>query len=105
MMNVSHPDIIKFINAKLVEGELNCFNISVAVTEDFLQAVEANDEWELKWRNKVWSIVPAREIWDLILENMVKCAEPGLINWDNLDRITHIILILSYPQILVVKCH
>jgi ribonucleoside-diphosphate reductase alpha chain len=54
MMNISHPDIIKFINAKLVEGELNCFNISVAVTEDFLQAVEANDEWELKWRNKVW---------------------------------------------------
>jgi ribonucleoside-diphosphate reductase alpha chain len=84
MMNVSHPDIIKFINAKLKEGELNCFNISVAVTEDFLQAVEANDEWELKWRNKVWNTVPAREIWDLILENMVKCAEPGLINWDNL---------------------
>jgi ribonucleoside-diphosphate reductase alpha chain len=84
MMNVAHPDIIKFINAKLKEGELNCFNISVAVTEDFLQAVEANDEWELKWRNKVWQKVPAREIWDLILENMVKCAEPGLINWDNL---------------------
>jgi ribonucleoside-diphosphate reductase alpha chain len=84
MMNVSHPDIIKFINAKLVDGELNCFNISVAVTEDFLQAVEADDEWDLKWRNKVWDTVPARKIWDLILENMVKCAEPGLINWDNL---------------------
>lgn len=84
MMNVSHPDIIKFINAKLKEGELNCFNISVAVTEDFLQAVEADDQWDLKWRNKVWNTVPAREIWDLILENMVKCAEPGLINWDNL---------------------
>jgi ribonucleoside-diphosphate reductase alpha chain len=84
MMNVSHPDIIKFINAKLVEGELNCFNISVAVTEDFLQAVESNDDWNLKWRNKVWETVKARDIWNLILKNMVKCAEPGLINWDNL---------------------
>jgi ribonucleoside-diphosphate reductase alpha chain len=84
MMNVEHPDIIKFINAKLVEGELNCFNISVAVTEDFLQAVEANDNWELKWRNKVWNTVKARDIWNLILKNMVSCAEPGLINWDNL---------------------
>ncbi len=84
MMNVSHPDILKFINAKLVEGELNCFNISVAVTEDFLQAVEANDNWELRWRNKEWLTVKARDIWDLILKNMVKCAEPGLINWDNL---------------------
>lgn len=84
MMNVSHPDIINFINAKLVEGELNCFNISVAVTEDFLQAVEADEDWDLKWKQKVWHTVRARDIWDLILKNMVDCAEPGLINWDNL---------------------
>lgn len=84
LMLVSHPDIFKFINAKLVEGELNCFNISVGVMEDFLDAVEANDEWNLKWHHRVWRTVHAREIWDLILENMVKVAEPGLINWDNL---------------------
>jgi ribonucleoside-diphosphate reductase alpha chain len=84
MMNVSHPDIIKFINAKLVEGELNCFNISVGVTEEFLQAVEADDQWNLTWKTKVWQTVRARDIWNLILNNMVKCAEPGLINWDNL---------------------
>ena len=84
MMNVSHPDIIKFINAKLVEGELNCFNISVAVTEEFLEAVEADGEWVLEWKNKHWEMVRARDIWDLIVKNMVKCAEPGLINWDNL---------------------
>lgn len=84
MMNVNHPDIIKFINAKLVDGELNCFNISAAVTEDFLQAVEADDDWDLVWKTKVWRTVKAREIWDLILKNMVECAEPGLINWDNL---------------------
>jgi len=84
MMNVSHPDIIKFINAKLVEGELNCFNISVAVTEEFLDAVESNSDWDLEWKTKVWQTVKARDIWDLILHNMVKCAEPGLINWDNL---------------------
>jgi ribonucleoside-diphosphate reductase alpha chain len=84
LMNVSHPDILNFINAKLVEGELNCFNISVGVTEDFLQAVEADDKWDLVWKNKVWNTVKARDIWDLVLKNMVKCAEPGIINWDNL---------------------
>lgn len=84
LMLVSHPDIFKFINTKLVEGELNCFNISVGVMEDFLDAVEADDEWNLKWHHKVWKTVKAREIWDLVLDNMVKCAEPGLINWDNL---------------------
>lgn len=84
LMNVSHPDIVKFINAKLVEGELDCFNISVGVTEDFLQAVEADGNWDLEWKNKTWKTVKARDIWDLILTNMVSCAEPGLINWDNL---------------------
>jgi ribonucleoside-diphosphate reductase alpha chain len=84
LMLVSHPDIFKFINTKLVEGELNCFNISVGVMEEFLDAVEANDKWNLKWHHKVWKEVQAREIWDLVLTNMVKCAEPGLINWDNL---------------------
>ena len=84
MMNVSHPDIIKFINAKLKDGELNCFNISVGVQEEFLEAVEADADWDLVWKNKVWQTIKAREIWNLILDNMVKCAEPGLINWDNL---------------------
>lgn len=84
LMNVSHPDIIKFINAKLVDGELNCFNISVGVTEDFLRAVEADDDWNLTWKTKVWETVKARDLWNLITDNMIKCAEPGLINWDNL---------------------
>jgi ribonucleoside-diphosphate reductase alpha chain len=84
LMNVSHPDIIKFINAKLVDGEMNCFNISVGVTEDFLEAVEADADWDLKWKTKVWQTLKAREIWDLVLNNMVTVAEPGLINWDNL---------------------
>ncbi len=84
MMNVSHPDIIKFINAKLVDGELNCFNISVGVIEEFLEAVEEDGKWNLTWKNKTWNTVRAREIWDLILSNMVNVAEPGLINWDNL---------------------
>jgi len=84
MMLVSHPDIIEFINAKLVEGALSNFNISVGVTEQFLEAVEADAPWDLQWQHKVWNTVKARDIWDLILTNMVKCAEPGIINWDNL---------------------
>ena len=84
MMNVSHPDIIKFINAKLVDGELNCFNISVGVVEDFLAAVEEDGPWDLVWGNKVWETVQAREVWDLIVNNMVNVAEPGILNWDNL---------------------
>lgn len=84
MMNVSHPDIVKFINAKLVDGDLSCFNISVGVVDEFLDAVEDDSPWELKWNNKVWDTVDARAIWDRIVMNMVNVAEPGIINWDNL---------------------
>ncbi len=84
LMLVSHPDIFNFVNTKLKEGELNCFNISVGVMEEFLDAVEANDTWDLKWQHRTLNTVKARKIWDLVLNNMVECAEPGLINWDNL---------------------
>jgi ribonucleoside-diphosphate reductase alpha chain len=86
LMNVTHPDILKFIDAKLEHGYLSCYNISVAVTDDFLVAVEADDDWEFKFAHQAYGTVPAREIWDKIVENMVACAEPGLLNWDKLIK-------------------
>jgi ribonucleoside-diphosphate reductase alpha chain len=84
LMKVSHPDIFKFINAKIRDGVLNNFNISAAVTEDFLDAVETNSDWDLRFNRKIYETIKARDLWNLIMENMVKYAEPGLLNWDNL---------------------
>jgi len=83
-MNVGHPDIMEFIDAKLTHGKLSHYNISVAVTEDFLTAVEADKEWEFKFAQQSYGKIQAREIWDKIIDNMIKHAEPGLIHWDNL---------------------
>jgi len=85
-MIVSHPDIMKFIDAKLIDKVLSYFNISVAVTEQFLEAVEAKDDWEFKFAQKAFGTVKASKVWGKIIENMVKCAEPGLHNWDNLIK-------------------
>ncbi len=85
-MLVTHPDIINFIDAKLVNKTLSHFNISVAATEDFLEAVEADKGWEFKFAHQAYGKVPAREIWTKVIENMVNCAEPGLLNWDNLIK-------------------
>lgn len=83
-MSVTHPDIMEFIDAKLVHGKLSHYNISVAVTEDFLEAVEADSLWEFKFAQQSYGTVKAKEIWDKIMDNAVECAEPGLLNWDNL---------------------
>lgn len=83
-MNVSHPDIMEFIDAKMTHGKLSHYNISVAVTEDFLTAVEADKMWQFKFAQQSYGEIKAREIWNKIIDNMVKYAEPGLLHWDNL---------------------
>jgi ribonucleoside-diphosphate reductase alpha chain len=86
LMSVSHPDVTRFIDAKLVHGILSHYNISVAVTDEFLEAVESDDEWEFKFAHQTYGKVKARSIWDKIINNMVNCAEPGLLNWNNLIK-------------------
>ena len=83
-MNVSHPDIMEFIDSKMAHGRLSHYNLSVAVTDDFLLAVEADDMWEFKFAQQAYGQMKAREIWDKIIGNMVNSAEPGLLHWDNL---------------------
>lgn len=85
-VDVSHPEIIDFINAKLKDGRLSHFNISVLINEDFLKAVELDSQWTFKFKNKEYGKIQAREIWNLIIENMIKKAEPGLLNSTNLFK-------------------
>lgn len=83
-MLVSHPDIMEFIDAKITHGKLPHYNISVAVTEDFLEAVEKDADWEFKFAQQSYGKIKAKAIWKKVMDNMVRCAEPGLLNWDNL---------------------
>jgi ribonucleoside-diphosphate reductase alpha chain len=85
-MQVEHPDIFSFIDAKADRKQLNCFNLSVAVTETFLVAVERDADWELRFAQKTYKVVKAREIWRKIMESMVLNDEPGLLNWDNMTK-------------------
>lgn len=84
--DVSHPEVLNFINAKLVDGDISHFNISVLVTEDFIKAVEADSDWTFTFKQKEYGKVKAREIWDLIIDNMIKKAEPGFLNKTNLYK-------------------
>lgn len=85
-VDVSHPEIVDFINAKLVDGEISHFNISVLVNDDFLKAVERDDKWTFKFKQKEYGSMPARDIWKLIVTNMINCAEPGILNNSNLSK-------------------
>ncbi len=85
-MHVNHPDIFEFIDTKLVHGKLSHFNLSVGVDNSFLEAVESDADWEFSFAQQSHGVVKARDIWDKIVNNMVSCAEPGLLHWGNLIK-------------------
>ncbi len=85
-VDISHPEVMDFIDAKITHGKLSHFNISVIVNGEFLEAVEADRDWEFKFKQKTYGTIKARTIWNKIITNMVNHAEPGLLNWDNFAK-------------------
>jgi ribonucleoside-diphosphate reductase alpha chain len=88
ILDVTHPDILKFIEAKSREGILTNFNISVAVTDQFMDAVEKDGEVALiNPRNgKAETKLRARHVFDLIVSNAWRTGDPGLIFIDEINR-------------------
>ncbi len=88
VLEVSHPDILEFIVAKEKGDVLNNFNISVALTEDFMRAVEENEEYDLinPRTREVVKRLPARKVFDLIVTMAWKNGEPGIIFLDRINR-------------------
>jgi len=88
ILRVDHPDIFEFISAKTDNKDFSNFNISVAVTEEFMRAVETDGDVPLitpSSRNVVRS-VKAREIFDKIVEMAWKTGDPGVIFIDRINR-------------------
>ncbi len=88
ILRVDHPDIIEFIKAKADTNELTNFNLSVGITERFMQAVLEDTEYELlnPRDGGVLGTKRAREVFDLIVEMAWKNGEPGIVFLDRLNR-------------------
>ncbi len=88
ILNVDHPDIIDFIKAKEKNTELTNFNISVGLTEAFMDAVKNNEEYELiaPHSGKIKKRMKARDVFEFIVEMAHKNGEPGIVFIDRLDR-------------------
>jgi len=89
LLSVDHPEIEDFINSKLEDGKLSNFNISVAISDKFMEACMTRDsDWELRSRvnGQVVKVVKASHIMSLILENAVKNGEPGVIFTDTIEK-------------------
>jgi ribonucleoside-diphosphate reductase alpha chain len=114
VLEVWHPEIMDFIVAKQTPGRLTKFNVSVGVTEGFMEAVKKNKKWDLyfpdtkcpeyktewdgnieKWKEKglpvkVYKTVKAKEVWELIMRSTYDRAEPGILFIDTTNKLNPI---------------
>jgi len=110
ILNVWHPDVFDFINAKREAGKITNANISIGITDDFMEAVEKDGDWDLrfpdaqhpdyaeKWTGNltdweaagyptiVYKTVKAREVWNSIIESAWTSAEPGVFFIDRANK-------------------
>ncbi len=88
ILRVDHPDILEFITCKEREGVLSNFNLSVAITDDFMKAVEKNGEYDLINPRTKESIkrLPARAIFNLLVMMSWKNGEPGIVFIDEINK-------------------
>ena len=103
VLRIDHPDVMDFITAKRTPGRWNNFNVSVGVSDAFVQAVQDDQPWELvhkarpgamvmeagayqradgKW---VYESLPARDLWDTIMKSTYDFAEPGILFLDQIN--------------------
>ncbi len=93
-MRCDHPDIEQFITAKSDPARLRMFNMSVLVTDPFMEAVKADGPWELAFGDKVYHTVQARDLWNKIMQATFDYAEPGVIFIDRINQANN----LSYVE-------
>ncbi|MFH1420655.1 MAG: vitamin B12-dependent ribonucleotide reductase [Candidatus Aenigmatarchaeota archaeon] len=88
ILRVDHPDILDFIVCKEREGSLNNFNISIALTDKFMKAVEKDEDYELidPKTKKIINKLSAKRVFDLITTMAWKNGEPGIIFIDKINK-------------------
>ncbi len=86
-LRVDHPDIEKFIEIKTGDVDMVKYsNISVLLTDDFMDAVQSDSDFDLQWGEKTYTTVKAKELWMKIIEHAHASAEPGLLFWDTMTK-------------------
>lgn len=86
MLQVDHPDIQEFIHCKDGNDTLHNFNISVALTDEFMQAIKDDTDFSLRWNGEVRRTLRARDLWDEILTSAHKTGDPGVIFIDRMNN-------------------
>lgn len=90
VLRCDHPDIFDFVKAKRCDGELNEFNISVACTDAFMQAVIEDGLFDLTFGGQVYSRIRARDLWEPLMQSTWDWADPGVLFIDRINEMNNL---------------
>src|SRR5438270_3290021 len=89
MLDDTHPDIEEFITVKRTPGKIEHANLSVCISDKFMEAVKEDADWELTWQGEIKKTIRARDLWDLICKSAWESAEPGMVFIDRYNKLSN----------------
>jgi Ribonucleotide reductase, alpha subunit len=90
ILRVDHPDIEEFIYAKQNSDRLNRFNLSIAITDAFMEAVEQGGDFPLQFEGRVFRYVDAKTLWETIMRSTWDWGEPGVVFIDTINKMNNL---------------
>lgn len=90
VLRVDHPDVREFIHAKSNSDKLTGFNVSVGITDKFMEALETGEPFDLVFEGEVYDSIDAAELWDEIMEMTWDWAEPGVLFIDRIKEMNNL---------------
>lgn len=90
ILRIDHPDIYDFIQAKRNSDRLTGFNISVAVTDKFMECLTSGKPFELSFEGRVYKKIDAKDLWNEIMQSTWDWAEPGVLFIDRINEMNNL---------------
>ena len=90
VLRIDHPDVYDFIRAKRNNDKLTGFNISVGITDKFMECLETGEGFDLVFEGKVYDTIDANDLWDEIMESTWDWAEPGVLFIDRIAEMNNL---------------
>lgn len=90
VLRIDHPDVEEFIHAKQNESHLTGFNMSLAITDEFMECLLEGKPFDLKWGGEVFKTVDPKVLWEMVMRSTWDWAEPGVLFIDTINRMNNL---------------
>lgn len=90
VLRVDHPDIEEFVHAKQNSTTLTNFNISIAITDRFMECLASGEEFPLTWGGEIYRMIDPQALWEQIMRSTWDWAEPGVLFIDRINEMNNL---------------